>query len=113
MTAFGWRYSSYEFKNTLSFEPNKTLAYAKDSDIKCSEFDIHQLQIPLMVYFQSNKIKGLGKVGIGFGGYGGLLVHQEHESCLETMIFPALGKIQISEMLKWVFGLIFSVKLFV
>lgn len=80
MTAFGWRYSSYEFKNTLSFEPNKTLAYAKDSDIKCSEFDIHQLQIPLMVYFQSNKIKGLGKVGIGFGGYGGLLVHQEHET---------------------------------
>lgn len=80
MTAFGWRYSSYEFKNNLSFEPNKTLAYAKDSDIKCSEFDIHQLQIPLMVYFQSNKIKGLGKVGIGFGGYGGLLVHQEHET---------------------------------
>ena len=56
------------------------MAYAKDSDIKCSEFDIHQLQIPLMVYFQSNKIKGLGKVGIGFGGYGGLLVHQEHET---------------------------------
>ncbi|MGB3197145.1 MAG: outer membrane beta-barrel protein [Saprospiraceae bacterium] len=79
MTAFGWRYSSYEFKNKLDFEPNKTLVYTKDNNIKSSEFDIHQLQIPLMVYFESNKIKGLGKVGFGFGGYGGLLVHQEHE----------------------------------
>lgn len=79
MTALGWRYSSYEFSNSLNFTPKKTIEYVVDNNVKCSEFDIHQLQIPLMIYLQSKKLNGLGKIGIGFGGYAGLLVHQQHE----------------------------------
>ena len=83
-TAFAWRIGEYEFTNKLNFTPNKTLEYTKDekvngSEIKKSEFDFHYLQIPLMVYVQSNKIKGLGRIGIGLGGYAGILTHQEHE----------------------------------
>ena len=39
------------------FEPNQTLLYAKFDNIKKSQFVVHQLQIPLSVYVQSNKIK--------------------------------------------------------
>ncbi len=80
MTGFGWRIGQFEFKEKLDFEPNKTLTYTKVDNIKKSQFVIHQLQIPLGFYVQSNKIKGLGRIGAGFGGYAGLLIHQELET---------------------------------
>ncbi|MGB5023945.1 MAG: hypothetical protein WBO44_01290 [Saprospiraceae bacterium] len=83
MTGFGWRIGQFEFKEKLDFEPNQTLLYAKFDNIKKSQFVIHQLQIPLSVYVQSNKIRGLGRIGAGFGGYAGLLIHQELETDTE------------------------------
>lgn len=79
MTSFGWRIGEYTFRNKLNFEPNKTLVYTVDSSFNKSSFDFHQLQVPLMLYFRSNKISGLGRIGIGVGGYIGALVHQEFE----------------------------------
>lgn len=80
MTGLGWRIGQFEFKEKLDFEPNQTLLYNKFDNIKKSQFVIHQLQIPLSVYVQSNKIKGLGRIGAGFGAYAGLLIHQELET---------------------------------
>lgn len=79
MTGLTWRIAQYEFKNKINFEPNKTLVYNVDQNIKKSEFITHHLQIPLCLYTESNRIKGLGRIGIGLGGYAGLLIHQEHE----------------------------------
>ena len=79
MTSLGWRIGELTFKEKLSFEPNQTLVYTKDDKVKVSSMDFQHLQIPLMLYFQSNKIKGLGRIGMGVGGYAGVLVHQESE----------------------------------
>ncbi len=79
MTGLTWRIAQYEFKNKINFEPNKILVYTTDQNIKKSEFITHHLQIPLCLYTESNKIKGLGKIGMGLGAYAGLLIHQEHE----------------------------------
>jgi len=83
MTGFGWRIGQFEFKEKLDFEPNQTLVYNKFDNIKKSQFVVHQLQVPLSVYVQSNKIKGLGRIGAGFGAYAGLLIHQELETSTE------------------------------
>ncbi|HRI33600.1 MAG TPA: outer membrane beta-barrel protein [Saprospiraceae bacterium] len=77
LTSFGYHIEEMTFKNKISFTPNKILDYTKDDNIKRSSFSIQHLQVPLMLYTQSNRIKGLGKVGIGFGGYAGILVYQE------------------------------------
>jgi hypothetical protein len=68
MTSLGWRIGELTFKEKLSFEPNQTLVYTKDDKVKVSSMDFQHLQIPLMLYFQSNKIKGLGRIGMGVGG---------------------------------------------
>jgi hypothetical protein len=80
MTGLGWRIAQFEFKEKVNFEPNKTLAYSKNDTITKSQFSIHQLQLPLSLYFESKRIKGLGNVGFGIGGYAGILIHQQHES---------------------------------
>ena len=83
MNGFGWRIGQFEFKEKIDFVPKQSLVYTKNDQIKKSQFVIHQLQIPLGFYVQSNKIKGLGKIGIGLGGYAGLLIHQELETKTE------------------------------
>ncbi len=80
MTGLGWRIGQFEFKEKIDFDPNKTLVYHKDDNLKQSQFVIHQLQIPLSIYWKSNRIKGLGDVGFGIGGYAGILLHQELET---------------------------------
>lgn len=82
MTGLGWRMSQYNMKEKLYFEPNQTLVYNKQDDIRKSQFVTHYLQVPLCLYMESKKIKGLGRIGFGVGGYGGVMIHQEHE--LET-----------------------------
>lgn len=79
MTSFGWRIGKYNFKNDLDFQPKQDLVYSIDSNIKKSVLTIHHLQIPLMLYVQSNKIRGLGRIGIGFGGYAGINVHESSD----------------------------------
>lgn len=79
MTGLSWRISQIEFKEKLNFEPNKILTYTKQDNIKESQFMTHYLQVPLGVYLESKKIKGLGRIGLGVGGYAGVLLHQEHE----------------------------------
>ncbi|MEP7196712.1 MAG: outer membrane beta-barrel protein [Saprospiraceae bacterium] len=76
MSSFGWRIGRYKFENPLEFTPNKNLEYQIDSNIKTSTLSVHHLQIPLMVYVQSNKIKGLGRIGIGVGGYAGVNISE-------------------------------------
>lgn len=82
MTGLGWRMSQYHLKEKLNFEPNQTLVYTKQDDIRKSQFVTHYLQVPVCLYLESKKIKGLGRIGFGVGGYGGVMIHQEHE--LET-----------------------------
>lgn len=82
MTGLGWRMSQYHLKEKLNFEPNQTLVYAKQDDVRKSQFVTHYIQVPLCLYLESKKIKGLGRIGFGVGGYGGVMIHQEHE--LET-----------------------------
>lgn len=77
MTAFGWRIGKYKFDSPVDFIPKQDLQYNIDTTIRTSKLTIHHLQIPLMLYVQSNKIKGLGRLGIGFGGYVGVNVHEE------------------------------------
>ncbi|MBK9270333.1 MAG: outer membrane beta-barrel protein [Saprospiraceae bacterium] len=80
MTSFGWRIGELTFRNKLEFVPDTAaLVYSKNSNINKSSFDFHHLQVPLMLYFRSDKISGLGKVGFGIGGYVGALVHHEFE----------------------------------
>ncbi len=79
MTSLGWRIGELTFKQKIEFEPNKTLVYSKNDLIKRTSFDFHHLQIPMMLYVRSNKLSGLGRVGLGLGGYAGVLVHQEAE----------------------------------
>ncbi|HEX5624599.1 MAG TPA: hypothetical protein VFX48_01175 [Saprospiraceae bacterium] len=83
MTSLGWRIGEYQFKEPVDFAPDKTLEYTKNDAIKKSQFLIHQLQIPLSVYVESKKIKGLGRIGIGVGGYAGVLIHQGLEIKME------------------------------
>ncbi len=85
MTSFGWRIGKYNFKNDLEFEPKKDLVYSMDSNIKKSVLTVQHLQVPLMFYVQSNKIKGLGRIGIGFGGYAGINVHECSDSKYENI----------------------------
>jgi len=79
MTSLGWRIGELTFKQKVEFEPNKTLVYTKNDLINRTSFDFHHLQIPMMLYVRSNKLSGLGRVGLGLGGYAGVLVHQESE----------------------------------
>lgn len=79
MTGLSWRIGQFEFKEKLNFEPNKTLVYTKQDNVKESQFMTHYLQVPLGLYVESKKIRGLGKIGMGFGGYAGVLLHHEHE----------------------------------
>ncbi|MEO6190200.1 MAG: hypothetical protein ABIO44_07360 [Saprospiraceae bacterium] len=77
MTSIGWRIGNYKFISPIVFEPNEILTYGIDSSIKNSKLVVHHLQIPLMIYVQSNKIKGFGRIGIGLGGYAGVKVHEK------------------------------------
>ncbi|MFN8279370.1 MAG: outer membrane beta-barrel protein [Saprospiraceae bacterium] len=77
MTSFGWRIGQYKFDNPLVFTPKENLNYSVDTNINKSSLTVHHLQIPLMLYVQSGKIKGLGRLGLGFGGYAGVNVHEE------------------------------------
>jgi len=79
MTGLSWRISQIEFREKLNFEPNQVLVYNKQDNIKESQFMTHYLQVPLGLYLESKKIKGLGKIGMGVGAYAGVLLHQEHE----------------------------------
>ncbi len=80
MTAFGWRTSQHEFKNKVEFIPNQHLQYnLGDTAIVKTELISHYLQLPVMLYFQTKKLPTIGRLGIGFGGYAGILVHQESE----------------------------------
>lgn len=78
MTSLGWRIGRYNFENAIEFTPGKELTYSIDSSgsISKSLLSVHHLQIPLMLYVQSNKIKGLGRIGIGLGGYAGIKIHE-------------------------------------
>ena len=80
LTSFGWRLGQLEFKENLDFSPDSTLVYHKDDNLKKSQFVIHHLQIPLTIYWKSNRIKGLGDVGFGIGTYAGILVTQKLET---------------------------------
>lgn len=79
MTGLSWRIGQFEFKEKLNFEPNQTLVYTKQDNVKESQFMTHYLQVPLSLYIESKKIRGLGKIGMGVGGYAGVLLHHEHE----------------------------------
>ena len=79
MTSFGWRISEHGFKNKIDFTPNKSLEYFSDTTIKKSKLVSHYLQIPIMLYFQTKKFHSVGRLGLGIGAYGGVLVHQESE----------------------------------
>lgn len=79
MTGLSWRISQIEFREKLNFEPNQVLVYNKQDNIKESQFMTHYLQVPLGLYLESKKIKGLGRIGVGVGAYAGVLLHQEHE----------------------------------
>ncbi len=70
LTGLGWRIGHFEFKEKIDFEPIKKLLYFQNSSLIESQFIIHQLQVPLAVYVESKKIRGLGKIGFGLGGYG-------------------------------------------
>ncbi|NOT37780.1 MAG: outer membrane beta-barrel protein [Saprospiraceae bacterium] len=85
MTAIGWRIGNYKFDNSIQFEPNQDLVYSLDSNIRRSRLHVQHLQVPLMLYFQSNKIKGLGRIGIGLGGYAGVKVHERSEVCYQNI----------------------------
>ncbi|MDQ3142612.1 MAG: PorT family protein [Bacteroidota bacterium] len=76
MTGFGWNISGLQFKEKISFTPNKTLEYTRDANVKNSNSWFQHLQVPLMLYVESKKLKGLGKIGIGAGGYAGVLVNE-------------------------------------
>ncbi|MBK8956589.1 MAG: hypothetical protein IPM34_13680 [Saprospiraceae bacterium] len=79
MTGLSWRIGQFEFKEKLVFEPNQTLVYTKQDNVKESQFMTHYLQVPLSLYTESKRIRGLGKIGMGIGGYAGVLLHHEHE----------------------------------
>lgn len=80
MTSIGWRIGELTFRNKLEFaHDTAALVYTKNSSINRSSFDFHHIQVPLMLYFRSDKISGLGRIGFGVGGYVGALVHQEFE----------------------------------
>lgn len=84
MSGLSWRISQFEFREKLVFEPGQTLVYSKDTLVKKSQFMAHYLQLPLNLYFESNKIRGLGRIGAGIGAYAGVLLHQEHELTLNN-----------------------------
>ncbi|MBK7339242.1 MAG: hypothetical protein IPJ64_04310 [Saprospiraceae bacterium] len=84
LTGLTWRFGELEFDKKLNFTPDKTLEYTinetvNGSEIRKSEFDFSHLEVPLTLYLQSKKYRGLGNIGIGLGGYVGVLTHQEHE----------------------------------
>jgi hypothetical protein len=80
MTGLSWRIGQLEFKEKIDFEPNKTLVYVKDENLKKTQFMIHHLQIPLSIYWKSKRIKGLGDLGLGIGTYAGILLSEELET---------------------------------
>lgn len=79
MTGLSWRIGVFEFREKLVFEPNKTLVFSKQDNVKESQFMTHYLQVPMSLYVESKRIRGLGKIGMGVGGYAGVLLHHEHE----------------------------------
>ncbi|MCC6753604.1 MAG: hypothetical protein IT266_06425 [Saprospiraceae bacterium] len=83
-SGLSWRISQFEFREKLVFEPGQTLVYSKDTLVKKSQFMAHYLQLPLNLYVESNKIRGLGRIGAGLGAYAGVLLHQEHELTLNN-----------------------------
>ncbi len=80
MTGLSWRIGQLEFKEKIDFEPNKTLVYFKNENLKKTQFMIHHLQIPLGIYWKSKRIKGLGDLGFGIGTYAGILLSEELET---------------------------------
>ncbi len=80
MTGLSWRIGQLEFKEKIDFEPNKTLVYFKNENLKKTQFMIHHLQIPLSIYWKSKRIKGLGDLGFGIGTYAGILLSEELET---------------------------------
>lgn len=83
LTGLGWRIGHFEFKEKIDFEPIKKLLYFHNNSLKESQFIVHHLQVPLSIYIESKRIKGLGKIGFGLGGYGGILIKQQHEAWTE------------------------------
>lgn len=67
----------YSFKNSVTLSPNQdSFSYAKETpDIKYSHLNTGYLEIPLMLYFETNPYHRHHSFKIGVGGYGGLLLY--------------------------------------
>lgn len=67
----------YSFKNMVSLAPNRdSFSYIKETpNIKYSHLNTGYLEVPLMLYFETNPYHRHRSFKVGLGGYGGVLLY--------------------------------------